>query len=51
MDMPEFRYCTECDVQQQVEDDFVTDNGDVDPRDWRVVVLSCGHSIETLVKP
>jgi hypothetical protein len=45
----DFYYCSECGVQQPSEDEFDTDNGDVDPRTFHVIALECGHSIDWLV--
>jgi hypothetical protein len=47
---PEFRYCGECDLQQEVVDEDITDGGPPDPRTFHVIYLECGHTIEQEVK-
>lgn len=49
-DTPEFRYCPECDLQQQVMDEDVTDGGDPDPRWFHIIYLECGHTLERQVR-
>jgi hypothetical protein len=50
MDLPEFRYCADCDLQQPVVDEDETDGGPPDPRTFHIVYLECGHTIEHVVR-